>query len=133
MLFRSMQKKLEVLVKSNPDEGLMIIARTDAYAVEGLDAAIQRAMAYQHTGADVIFAESLSSIDEYRQFTDALDIPILANMTEFGRTPLLGLQDLASVNIALVLYPLSAFRAMSQAALETYKIIKNTEIGRAHV
>lgn len=121
-----MQDRLEALIQAKTDADFLIMARTDAYAVEGLQAAIQRAIDYQKIGADMIFAESLSSLEDYKCFTDALEIPVLANLTEFGQTPLFSVQELASVNIAMLLYPLSAFRAMSLAALETYKTIKKT-------
>jgi len=121
-----MQDRLEALIQAKTDTDFLVMARTDAYAVEGLHAAIQRAIDYQEIGADMIFAESLSSLEDYKCFTDALEIPVLANLTEFGQTPLFSVQELAAVNIAMLLYPLSAFRAMSRAALETYKTIKKT-------
>ena len=96
------------------------MARTDAHAVEGQDAAVERALAYVEAGADMIFAEALTTLDEYRQFTSAVRVPVLANVTEFGKTPLFTVQQLESAGIALALYPLSAFRAMSQAALAVY-------------
>ncbi|MBL4762402.1 MAG: methylisocitrate lyase [Gammaproteobacteria bacterium] len=106
------------------DKDFFIMARTDAFSVEGLDAAIQRALDYQAAGADAIFAEALLSLENYQHFTQALDIPVLTNMTEFGQTPLFTLKELASVDVAMVLYPLSAFRAMNHAALKTYQTIR---------
>lgn len=109
--------------KVNPD--FVVMARTDALAVEGLDAAVERAVAFAEAGADMIFAEALTDIAMYRKFTDVLDIPILANMTEFGQTPLYTTADLYEVGVDMVLYPLSAFRAMNKAALNVYESLKN--------
>jgi methylisocitrate lyase len=100
------------------------MARTDAAAVEGLAAAIDRASRYVEAGADMIFAEALTSLDEYRKFTAALKAPVLANMTEFGKTPLLTTAELAEAGVRLALYPLSAFRAMSKAAETVYGSIR---------
>jgi methylisocitrate lyase len=100
------------------------MARTDAHAVEGQKAALERAQAYVEAGADMIFAEALTSLDEYRQFTSAIRVPVLANLTEFGKTPFLTTSELASVGVRLVLYPLSAFRAMSKAALAVYSALR---------
>ena len=100
------------------------MARTDALAGEGLAAAIERVQAYVAAGADMIFAEALTSLEQYRQFTQAVSVPVLANLTEFGRTPLFTAEALGAVGVQLVLYPLSAFRAMSRAALEVYAAIR---------
>lgn len=100
------------------------MARTDAHAVEGQAAALERSAQYVEAGADMIFAEALKSLDEYRQFTNAIKVPVLANITEFGQTPLFTVDELKSVGVQLVLYPLSAFRAMSQAALGVYSEIR---------
>jgi methylisocitrate lyase len=100
------------------------MARTDAVAVEGLDAAIERACRYREAGADMLFPEALTDLAQYRRFAEALDIPILANMTEFGITPLFTTELLADAGVSLVLYPLSAFRAMSAAALNVYRAIR---------
>jgi methylisocitrate lyase len=108
--------------RSNPD--FVVMARTDAHAVEGQRAAIDRAAAYVEAGADMVFAEALTTLDEYREFTRALAVPVLANITEFGRTPLFTAAELGQAGVRLVLYPLSAFRAMSRAALETYGAIR---------
>lgn len=121
---QDMQARLQTAVTAKDDQDFFIMARTDAFSVEGLDAAIQRALDYQAVGADAIFAESLLSLENYQSFTQALDIPVLTNMTEFGQTPLFTLQELASVNVAMVLYPLSAFRAMNHAALKAYQTIR---------
>ena len=117
--------RLKAAVDGRADDGFVIMARTDAHAVEGQQAALDRAAAYVEAGADMIFAEALTTLDEYRQFTGAVDVPVLANLTEFGRTPLFRTDELAGVGVAMTLYPLSAFRAMSKAALEVYTTIRN--------
>jgi methylisocitrate lyase len=101
------------------------MARTDAHAVEGQQAAIERAQRYVEAGADMIFAEALTTLDEYRQFTSVVKVPVLANITEFGKTPLFTVAELASAGAQLVLYPLSAFRAMSKAAEGVYSTIRS--------
>ena len=108
--------------RSNPD--FVIMARTDAAAGEGVPAAIARAQAYVAAGADMIFAEALPTLADYRQFTAALNVPVLANLTEFGRTPLFTLAELRTAGIAMVLYPLSASRAAAAASLEVYQAIR---------
>jgi methylisocitrate lyase len=105
------------------DDDFMIMARTDALAVEGMDAAIERAIACAEAGADAIFPEAIVDLEQYRQFANAVSVPILANITEFGKTPLFNCQELAEAGVAMVLYPLSAFRAMSKAALDVYQTI----------
>ena len=105
-------------------DSFVVMARTDAHAVEGLDAAIERAQRYCEAGADMIFGEALTSVDEYRRFVTAVRVPILANITEFGKTPLFDLDALREAGVRLVLYPLSAFRAMSRAAEMTYESIR---------
>jgi len=102
----------------------VIMARTDAHAVEGQQAALDRAAAYVEAGADMIFAEALMTLDEYRQFTDTIKVPVLANLTEFGKTPLFTTAELAEVGVRMALYPLSAFRAMSKAALSVYETVR---------
>ena len=106
------------------DEHFVIMARTDALAVEGLEPAIERACAYVEAGADMIFPEAVTELDVYRKFADAVGVPVLANITEFGSTPLFTTEELAAANVSLVLYPLSAFRAMSAAALKVYQTIR---------
>ncbi len=113
--------KAAVDARTNPD--FVIMARTDAYAVEGLNAAMDRAALFIELGADMIFAEAMTNLEEYQTFTQKIKAPVLANITEFGKTPLYTREELAKVGISLVLYPLSAFRAMSQAALNTYEAI----------
>ncbi len=117
--------RLKAAVDGRIDDQFVIMARTDAHAVEGQQAAIDRAGAYVDAGADMIFAEALTTIDEYRQFTDAIKVPVLANLTEFGKTPLFTTDELAAVGVAMTLYPLSAFRAMSAAAIGVYETIRN--------
>lgn len=104
--------------------GMVIMARTDALAVEGLDAAIERAVACVEAGADMIFPEAITDLAMYKQFAEAVKVPILANITEFGATPLYTTEELGANGVGLVLYPLSAFRAMSQAALNVYGAIR---------
>ena len=115
-----MVDRIKAAVDGRSDDEFVIMARTDAHAVEGQQAAVDRALAYVEAGADMIFAEALATLEEYRQFTAAVDVPVLANITEFGRTPLYTVAELAGAGVGLVLYPLSAFRAMSQAALAVY-------------
>ncbi|HEX4792639.1 MAG TPA: methylisocitrate lyase [Humisphaera sp.] len=117
--------RVKAAIDARTDESFVIMARTDAYSVEGLDAAIERARAYVGAGADVIFAEAMSSIDDYKQFAASVGVPVLANLTEFGRTPLFTLEDLRAAGIRLALYPLSAFRAMSLAAQRVYRAIRS--------
>lgn len=119
-----MSHRVAAAVSGRMDEQFVIMARTDAYAVEGLEAAVARAQHYVAAGADMIFAESLGSLEEYRRFTEALPVPVLANMTEFGRTPLLTVDELRAVGVGLALYPLTAFRAMSAAALKVYETLR---------
>lgn len=120
-----MVDRIKAAVDARTDPQFVIVARTDAHAVEGQPAAVDRARAYAAAGADVIFAEALTSLDEYRQFTRAVGLPVLANLTEFGKTPLFTTRELADAGVRLVIYPLSAFRAMSNAALAVYTAIRN--------
>jgi methylisocitrate lyase len=112
--------RLKAAVDGRSDDDFVIMARTDAHAVEGQQAALDRAAAYVEAGADMIFAEALTTLDEYRQFTDTIAVPVLANLTEFGKTPLFTTGELAGVGVRMALYPLTAFRAMSKAALDVY-------------
>ena len=125
--------RLRAAVDARSDAGFLIMARTDAHAVEGQQAALDRALAYVEAGADMIFAEALTSLAEYRQFTQAVRVPVLANLTEFGKTPLFTVAELGEAGVQLVLYPLSAFRAMSRAALEVYTAIRRDGTQRAVV
>jgi methylisocitrate lyase len=117
--------RIKAAVDGRTDAGFVIVARTDALAVEGIDSALERAVAAQDAGADVIFAEACTTLDEYRRFVGTLRIPVLANLTEFGKTPYFTVDDLRSVGIAMVIYPLSAFRAMARAAESVYAAIRN--------
>ena len=119
-----MVARIKSAVSGKTDPQFVIMARTDAAGVEGLDAAIARAKLYRDAGADMIFAEALTTLDEYRKFTAAVKIPVLANITEFGKTPLFTRHELKSAGARLVLYPLSAFRAMNAAALKTFQTIR---------
>jgi methylisocitrate lyase len=116
--------RLKAAVDGRTDDGFVIMARTDAHAVEGQQAAIDRAAAYVEAGADAIFAEALTTLAEYRQFTDVIKVPVLANLTEFGKTPLFTTAELRGVGVRMALYPLSAFRAMSAAALQVYETLR---------
>ena len=119
-----MADRIKAAVDARTDRSFVIMARTDALANEGLDSAIARAKKYVEAGADMIFPEAIPSIDMYRKFADAAKVPILANITEFGQSPLFTVEELRSANVAMVLYPLSAFRAMNKAALRVYNEIK---------
>lgn len=121
---QEMCDRVKAAADARPDERFVIMARTDAHAVEGQQAAVDRAGAYVEAGADMIFAEALQTLDEYRQFTSAVGVPVLANITEFGKTPLFTTQELGEAGVRLALYPLSAFRAMSKAALEVYGALR---------
>jgi methylisocitrate lyase len=116
--------RIKAAVKGRTDPDFVIMARTDAAATEGLDKALQRACRYRDAGADMIFAEALTELEHYRIFAKALQIPVLANITEFGKTPLFTVPELASAGVRVALYPLSAFRAMNAAALKVYRAIR---------
>jgi methylisocitrate lyase len=118
-----MVDRVKAAVDARSDDEFVIMARTDALAVEGMDAAIERAVACVEAGADAIFPEAMQELSQYRQFVDAVNVPVLANITEFGKTPLFNCKELGDHGVAMVLYPLSAFRAMSKAALEVYETI----------
>lgn len=119
-----MVDRIKAAVDGRTDPNFVVMARTDAHAVEGQQAALDRAAKYVEAGADMIFAEALKTMDEYKQFTSSISVPVLANLTEFGQTPLFTVAELGAAGIRLVLYPLSAFRAMSQAALAVYGAIR---------
>lgn len=120
-----MVDRIKAAVDARTDPDFVIMARTDALAVEGLQSAIDRACAYVAAGADMIFPEAMTDLAMYRQLAAAVKVPILANITEFGATPLYTVEELASAEVSLVLYPLSAFRAMNAAALKVYRAIRN--------
>jgi methylisocitrate lyase len=130
---QEMCDRLKAALDARSDAAFVIMARTDAHAVEGNCAAIARAQSYVMAGADMIFAEGLTTLAEYRQFAAAVSAPVLANITEFGRTPLFSTQELAEAGVRIALYPLSAFRAMSLAAQEVYASIRNDGTQRALV
>src|SRR3984957_1436458 len=119
-----MVDRIKAAVDARSADEFVVMARTDAVASEGLQAAVDRAGAYVEAGADMIFAEALYALDDYRRFTTSVPVPVLANLTEFGKTPLLTVEQLSAVGVRLVLYPLSAFRAMSQIATRVYETIR---------
>ncbi|MCC2624528.1 MAG: prpB [Burkholderiales bacterium] len=119
-----MVDRIKAAVGAKTDPDFVVMARTDAIANEGLDSAIKRMEAYVKAGADMIFAEAVTKLDMYRQIKQHIKVPLLANITEFGVTPLFTVEELNSVNVDMVLYPLSAFRAMNAAALKVYETIK---------
>lgn len=123
---QEMQDRIKAAVDARTDPDFVIMARTDALAVEGLEAALERACAYVAAGADMIFAEAVQELSQYQRFAAATQVPILANITEFGKTPLFTLEQLGAADVSMVLYPLSAFRAMNAAALEVYKALRTT-------
>lgn len=119
-----MVQRIHAALDARENSAFVIMARTDAYGVEGLERAIERCLAYEEAGADMHFIEALSTLDEYLKFTKILRKPVLANITEFGKTPLFTKEELASAGISLILYPLSAWRAMNLAALRVYNEIR---------
>jgi methylisocitrate lyase len=119
-----MVDRIKAAVDGRTDREFVVMARTDAHAVEGQQAALDRAAAYVEAGADMIFCEALQTLEEFRQFAKAVQVPVLANITEFGQTPLFTVAELGSAGVRLVLYPLSAFRAMSRAALSVYEHLR---------
>ena len=122
---QEMVDRIKAAVSARGEDSFYLIARTDAVAIEGIDSAIARAKAYVSAGADAIFAEALTDLDSYRRFATEVDAPILANLTEFGMTPLFTIAELKSANVAMALYPLSAFRAMNKAAENVFQVIRN--------
>lgn len=119
-----MVDRIKAAVDARTDDDFVIMARTDALAVEGLQSAIDRACACVEAGADMIFPEAITDLAMYRQFAQAVKVPVLANITEFGSTPLFTVEQLAQYEVGLVLYPLTAFRAMNQAALKVYQSVR---------
>ncbi|EDY2415606.1 methylisocitrate lyase [Salmonella enterica] len=119
-----MVDRIRAAVDARTDPNFVIMARTDALAVEGLEAALDRAQAYVDAGADMLFPEAITELSMYRQFADVAQVPILANITEFGATPLFTTDELRSANVAMALYPLSAFRAMNRAAEKVYTVLR---------
>ena len=121
---QEMVDRIKAAVDARTDENFVVMARTDALAVEGLESALDRAQAYIDAGADMLFPEAITELAMYRLFTDKISVPVLANITEFGKTPLFTLDELRSVNIAIALYPLTAFRAMNKAAENVYNTLR---------
>ena len=119
-----MADRIKAAVDARTDPSFVIMARTDALASEGLDSAVQRIQKYVEAGADMVFPEAITELAMYRKFGDAVKAPILANITEFGKTPLFTVDELRSANVAMVLYPLPAFRAMNKAALKVYQAVR---------
>ena len=119
-----MVDRVKAAVDAKPYDDFVVMARTDALAVEGLQSAIDRACACVEAGADMIFPEAMTDLNMYQQFVDAVKVPVLANITEFGATPLFTVDELATAGVGMVLYPLSAFRAMNQAALKVYQSVR---------
>jgi methylisocitrate lyase len=130
---QEMVDRLKAAVDARAEAGFVIMARTDAHAVEGQSAALERAQAYVAAGADMIFAEALKTLDEYRQFVARVGVPVLANLTEFGQTPLFTTKELNGVGVRLVLYPLSAFRAAAKAQVTVYEAIRRAGTQQAVV
>jgi methylisocitrate lyase len=119
-----MVDRIKAAVDAKTDEDFVIMARTDALAVEGIEAAIERAIACVDAGADMIFPEAVTELQDYRQFSEAVGVPVLANITEFGATPLFTIDELSSAGVSIALYPLSAFRAANAAALSVYQALR---------
>ena len=128
-----MVDRVKAAVDARTDPDFVVMARTDALAVEGLEAAIARALAYVEAGADMIFPEAVTDLSLYRRFADAVQVPVLANITEFGATPLFTVAELRSAGVAIALYPLSAFRAMNKAALHVYQALRRDGTQKAVV
>jgi methylisocitrate lyase len=122
---QEMVDRVKAAVDARIDPGFVVMARTDALAVDGLQAAIERAQACVEAGADMIFPEAITELSMYQQFVDAVRVPVLANITEFGATPLFTVDELRGVEVSIVLYPLSAFRAMNKAAENVYRTIRS--------
>jgi methylisocitrate lyase len=120
-----MTDRIKACVDAKTDDDFIVMARTDALAVVGMDEVLERAVLCEAAGADAIFAEAMTDLDMYKAVTDSVKIPVLANLTEFGATPYFTVEELADVDIDMALYPLSAFRAMNQAALNVYKTLRS--------
>lgn len=121
---QEMVDRIKAATDARVEDSFVIMARTDALAVDGLDAAIDRACACVEAGADMIFPEAVVNLEDYRKFVDAVQVPVLANITEFGQTPLFTVEELREAGVSLALYPLSAFRAMNAAAMQVYRTIR---------
>ena len=121
-----MSDRIKAAVDARADPNFVIMARTDALASEGLEKALERAKAYMDAGADMIFPEAITDLPMYKKFAAAVKVPILANITEFGKTPLFTVEELRSADVAIALYPLTAFRAMNKAALKVYQTVRKS-------
>jgi methylisocitrate lyase len=121
-----MVDRIRAAVDARTDDSFFIMARTDAVASEGVEASIERCQRYIEAGADGIFAEAIADADQYRDFTSSIAAPVLANMTEFGKSPLLSTEQLQYVGVSMALYPLTAFRAMNAAAIEVYQTLRSS-------
>ncbi|HJT62734.1 MAG TPA: methylisocitrate lyase [Burkholderiales bacterium] len=128
-----MADRIKAAVDARTDAGFVVMARTDALAVEGLDAAVSRAISYVEAGADMIFPEAITDLPMYRKFAEAVKVPILANITEFGKSPLFTVDELRAANVAMILYPLTAFRAMNKAALKVYENLRRSGSQKASI
>ncbi|HEU0259422.1 MAG TPA: methylisocitrate lyase [Burkholderiales bacterium] len=126
-----MADRIKAAVDARTDSGFVIMARTDALANEGLESALSRAISYVEAGADMIFPEAITDLPMYKRFAEAVKVPILANITEFGKSPLFTVEELRSANVAMILYPLTAFRAMNKAALRAYEQLRRTGTQKA--
>ena len=120
-----MEDRIKAAIDAKLDDDFLLMARTDALAVSGLQEVIDRAGRFQEAGADAIFAEAMTELSMYEKVVQSVDVPVLANITEFGSTPLYTLEELGSAGVAMALYPLSAFRAMNQAALNVYSTLRS--------
>ena len=118
--------RIKAAIDAKTDSSFVVMARTDALASEGLDAAIERATAYARAGAEMIFPEAITDLPMYKRFAEAVKVPVLANITEFGKSPLFTVDELRSANVAMVLYPLTGFRAMNKAALKAYETVRKS-------
>jgi methylisocitrate lyase len=128
-----MADRIKAAMDAKTDPSFVVMARTDALANEGLEAAIDRAVAYVEAGADMIFPEAITDLPMYRKFADAVKVPILANITEFGKSPLFTVEELRGANVAMILYPLTAFRAMNKAAQKVYENLRKTGTQKASI
>jgi methylisocitrate lyase len=128
---QEMVDRIKAAVDARTDPEFVVMARTDALAVEGMDSAIERAVACVEAGADMIFPEAMTTLEQYREFVEAVGVPVLANITEFGATPLFTVEELASAGVHIALYPLSAFRAANAAALRVYRVLREEGTQRA--
>ncbi len=130
---QEMVDRIKSAVDARTDAGFVVMARTDALAVEGLDQSVERAVKYVEAGADMIFPEAITDLPMYRKFAAAVKVPILANITEFGKSPMFTVDELRSANVAMILYPLTAFRAMNKAALKVYENLRKTGTQKASI